>query len=889
MLKNQEAWHNLAIAEVFKKLENSKSGLSGHEAKKRLDKYGLNVLAKEDKFSAFGLFLSQFKSSLVYVLVIAGFISLFFGEFIDAYVIFAAVLLNVVVGFIQENKANKSLQKLNSIVRNETLVLRDGLEQKLESRFLVPGDIIILSSGNRVPADARLLEINELEVNEATLTGESWPVEKKLDTLDIAAVLAERKNMVFMGTLVVDGKARAIVTATGFNTEIGKITVMLKETTEERTPLQEQLDSFAKNITRIIIIITLLLFIFGISLGKPWAEMFTLAVAVAVSAIPEGLVISMTMILTIGMQRILKHKGLVRRLISAETLGSTTVICTDKTGTLTEGEMRVSSLLTSNYIYDLSVKSLRDLSVDKEIETMMNISFLCNDSIVQNINEPIKDWLVIGSPTEKALFLFGAYSRGVRTLSERFKRLEEVTFDSHRKFMLTRHKYDSTHDIIYIKGAPEKLLSFSKYFLDRDKITILSKNKIDYFDREWQTFSKKGLRVLAGAYKLVPRNFKDFGNYKEKPDSFIFVGIWGLADPLRPEAKETLAKTFAAGIKTVIITGDNKFTATTIAQDLGIELGPNSIVTGDELLKMTDSELHKKISEIKLYARVTPADKLRIIKAWQSKGEVVSMTGDGVNDAPALKAADIGVAVSSGSDVAKETADLVLLDNNFATIVMAIKQGRLIFANIRKVILYLLSNAFAEIFVIVFSMILKIPLPVLAAQILWINLVDDGFPALALTMEPEDEEIMNHRPKKIKKLLDFESKFIILVITLISGVASLWLFWIFWQKTGNVDLARTVSFTSLALSTLFYVFSIKNLETNIFKSHPFQNKYLNWAILLGVFTQLIAIYTPIFNKLLRTVPLGMVEWLAIAGVIVVVVLVIEIIKTIFIAYEKRKK
>ncbi|MDP2812494.1 MAG: cation-translocating P-type ATPase, partial [bacterium] len=805
MLKNQEVWHNLAIAQVFKKLASSKNGLTAHEAKKRLEKHGLNILASARKFSALSLLLSQFKSSLVYVLVIAGFISLFFGEFVDAYVIFAAVFLNVIVGFIQENKANKSLEKLNSIVRKESLVLRDGLEQKIESKFLVPGDLIILSSGNRVPADARLLEINELEINEATLTGESWPVEKNLANLDIGTVLAERKNMVFMGTLVVEGKAQAIVTDTGFNTEMGKITVMLKETNDEKTPLQEHLDSFAGNITKVIVGITFFLFAFGILNGNPWAEMFTLAVAVAVSAIPEGLVISMTMILTIGMQRILRQNGLVRRLISAETLGSTTVICTDKTGTLTEGEMRVSALATSNHIYDLAVTSLRDLSVDKEIETMMSISFLCNDSFIQNIKEPAEDWLVMGSPTEKALMLFGANLPGARTLLERFRRLQEVTFDSQRKFMLTRHSYDNHQDIIYLKGAPEKLLSFSSHYLDKDRIVKLSSNKIHYFNNEWQNFSKRGLRVLAGAYKLVPKNFKNFEDYKTKPEDFCFIGVWGLADPLRPEAKETLAKTLAAGIKTVIITGDNKFTAQTIAGDLGIELGPNSIVTGDELLKMTDEELNKKISDIKVYARVTPADKLRIIRAWQSRGEVVSMTGDGVNDAPALKAADIGVAVSSGSDVAKETADLVLLDNNFATIVMAIKQGRVIFANIRKVILYLLSDAFSEIFIIVCSIILRIPVPLLAVQILWINLVDDGFPALALTMEPEDEEIMNQKPKKIKKLLDFESKFMIGVISFLSGTASLGLFWMFWQKTGNLDLARTVSFTALALNTLFYV------------------------------------------------------------------------------------
>jgi len=887
MSQTNNDWHSLTTDQVLKKLNTDGRGLSSQEAKKRLQKFGLNELVKAQKFSLGRLFISQFKSALVYVLLVAGGISLFFGEFIDAYVIFAAVLINVVVGFIQEYKANQSLEKLNKVVLKESLVWRDGVETKIESKQLVPGDKILLVAGNRIPADARILSLNSFEVNEATLTGESWPVKKSTNVLAVGTVLAERKNMLFMGTLVVEGRAEAVIIGTGVNTEMGQITLMLKETEDEKTPLQKKLDSFAKNITKIVVAIAAALFIFGIIKNHDWAEMFTIAVAVAVSAIPEGLVISMTMILTVGMQRILKNNGLVRRLVSAETLGSTTVICTDKTGTLTEGEMAVTQIVTASHSFDFKAQSFKDIEFDDELRLMLELGFLSNDSVVQNIDDDIDDWIVLGSPTEKALLLFSAAHPQIKKLHNTYKRLQELPFDSLRKFMITRHNYDKDHDIIFVKGAPEKILSFSDKYLSSKHEEKMTKAKHKYFDDHWQLLSKNGLRVLAGGFKIVPKNFKDIESCREAPFGFTIVGIWGLSDPLRPEAKNTLLQTLKAGINTVIITGDNKFTAKTIAKELGIVVNDNSVVTGEELLKMTDEELSKRITDIKVYARVTPADKLRIIKAWQSKGEVVSMTGDGVNDAPALKAADIGVAVSSGSDVAKETADLVLLDNNFETIVMAVKQGRVIFANIRKVILYLLSDAFSEIFIIVVSIILGFPLPILAVQILWVNLVDDGFPALSLTMEPEDEEVMNQKPKKINSLLDFESKFMIFVISLITGISSLFLFWFFWKQTGNVDLARTVSFTTLALSTLFYVFSIKNLEHNFFRGHPFQNKYLNGAVILGVLAQLVAVYAPLFNNLLRTVPLGMQEWVYIISTIFVVMIIIELVKVLFITFRRK--
>ncbi|MDD5749362.1 MAG: HAD-IC family P-type ATPase [Patescibacteria group bacterium] len=888
MKKDHKVWHTMSAAQVLGKLKSSEQGLSSEEAKKRLAKYGPNVLAQEKRFSRGRLLLEQFKSVLIYVLVIAGVISFVFGEFVDAYVIFAAVLLNVIVGFSQEFKANKALEQLSKIVKQESLVFRDGSEQKLESRLLVLGDVVVLQAGDRVPADGRLLDVNDLKVNEASLTGESWPVKKQIANLKIGTTLAERANLVFMGTLVVEGRALAVITETGFETEMGQITVLISETKEERTPLQKKIDDSAKIITKVILSSIFLLFLIGILQGRYWAEMFTIAVALMVAAIPESLIISMTMILTVGMQRILKKNGLVRRLVSAETLGAADLICTDKTGTLTEGEMRITGIVSASHQLDLSVRSLRDIKIDKEIERSMQIALLANDAAIENPQEEKHLWSIIGSPTEKALLLFGAYLP-FEELFKKHQRLEEIPFDSSRKFMVSRHKFSAKEDIIFIKGAPEKILSFSNRYLDGDKEKKLTDAKFKYFDEGWQNLSKQGLRVLAGAYRLVPANFKDFHKLKEKPEDFVFSSIWGLSDPLRPETRETLQDTLKAGINTIIITGDNKFTAKKIARDLGLDFGDESVVTGDELLKWSDEEFDKKIKHIKVYARVTPADKLRIVRAWQNKGAIVSMSGDGVNDAPALKAADIGVAVASGSDAAKETADLVLLDNNFKTIVMAIKQGRVIFANIKKVILYLLSNSFAEIVTVAGSLIFNLPLPILAAQVLWINLISDSPPSLALSMEPEEKDIMNKPPKTKEGLLDVESRFLMVFISAISGISALWVFWYFWTTTGNLELAQTVTFATLSSYTLTYIFSIKKLDACILRYNPFKNKYLNWAIILGITLQMIAIYLPFFNRVLRTEPLSWQQWRVILLFVILVLILVEVVKAVFSYYFRKKR
>ncbi len=879
-------WHTLSINKTRQELKTSLQGLQKEEIEKRRNKYGYNILAQAQRFSVFLVFFNQFKSALVYILVIAGFISLAFGEYIDATVIFVAVALNVIIGFIQEYKANKSLEKLNKVIKQKTLVLRSGKEEEIETKYLIPGDIVILKAGDRVPADLRLIKANNLEVNEASLTGESWPVKKQTEVLKKGVVLAERNNLLFMSTLIVEGRGEGLVVNIGLKTEIGKITSLLKEIKDDKTPLQIKLDKFAAMITKIVILASLLIFILGIIQNNPWEHMFTLAIAVAVSAIPEGLLIGMTMILTVGMQRILKSNGLVRKLISAETLGSTTLICTDKTGTLTEGEMRVVKLTTATYQLDLLSESFKDLKDNKEVKELMQIALLCNDSIIQNIDLAYEDLEFIGSPTEKALLISAASYLNIKRVKKDFTRREEIPFDSQRKYMITRHSLNSKQDIIFIKGAPEKILNFSNYYLKNKKKIKLKDNNIKYFKEEYEKLSKQGLRILAGAYKVIAKD-KEVINIDDKVEEFVFVGIWGLSDPLRPEIKRTLAKTKKAGIKTIIITGDNKFTTKRIAQDLDFPVDNESIMTGSELLKIDDKELAKRITKIKIYARVSPSDKLRIVQAWQKRGEIVAMTGDGVNDAPALKSADIGVVVANASDVAKETADLILLDSNFTTIVKSIGWGRVIFANIRKVILYLLSDSFSEVLIILGSLILGLPFPLLVSQILWINLVSDGLPNLALTMEPAEKYIMSKDYQKHnKELLGLEGKILIAIISIVTALSTVSLFYYFWQKTGDQVLARTVTFTALGIDTLFYVFSIRNLRESIFKSKPFRNIYLNFAVLGGLALQLIAIYIPFFNEFLNTIPLAWSEWRIILIFVFFVIIMIEAIKYLFNRYYK---
>jgi len=887
-------YYNLSIEEVYKSLKTPEGGLSDNNVQKRLEQYGFNKLPAEKPFSLWLLFLRQFQSTLIYILLIAAVISFFLHDYVNMWVILAAVGLNVIVGFIQEFRAQRALEKLRKVVTRYATVKRDGHEVQIETDSLVPGDVVVLKAGDKVPADIRLIKKADFKVNEASLTGESFPVKKTIEALPSAVIVAEQKNMVFMGTTVVAGSAEGIVAYTGKQTQLGKIATLIKSTKEDPTPLQRKLTSLGKTLGVIILSISFVIFLVGIILKYDFKEMFTTAVALAVSAIPEGLVVVVTVILAIGMQRILKQGSLVRKLIAAETLGSVTVICTDKTGTLTEGVMKVARIITHNHNLDTASFKINESekgTAQKTYFVALKVGLLCSNAYIENPQAALEHKIVIGSPTEKAL-VYAAQQAGIDQDAVRGKnpRIEEIPFDSDKKYMVTLHHDKNDKKTIYYKGAPEKILGQSSRIDLDGKIEGLTPKRRSKIQREYEQLSREGLRILALAYRSVEKNYKSMHQDEKLFSDVVFVGFVGIKDPLRQEAAVTIEQCKQAGIRPIMLTGDHKLTAQAIAKELDLPSGEQNVIEGEKFEKFDEKELAKKISDISVYARINPQDKLRIVDAWQEKGEVVAMTGDGVNDAPALKSADIGVALGSGTDVAKETADLVLLDNNFRTIIRAIKEGRIIYNNIKKVILYLMSDSFTEMIVIIGGLLLGWPLPLLAAQILWINLISDGFPNIALTMELGDKDIMKQKPVSPKKsIVDYETKFLIILISVLSGVLALGIFYWVWKSTGDLEKARTMTFGAVAVNSLLYVFSCRSLRTFIWQRMMFSNKYLLVAVVLGFLLQLTAMYVPFFQNVFQTVSLSFADWMVVFSVGFVDIIAIEITKWLFIHKKVHKK
>lgn len=881
-------FYHVGVDDVLKNLDVQISGLTDKEVKRRQGYYGLNKLPEEKQSPWFAVLFEQFKSPLVAVLVVASVISFILHEPVDGTVIMAAVVIQVTVGFIQEFRAQRSLAALKKVISLHARVQRDGKEITIEAVNLVPGDIIELQAGDKISADIRLLEAHDFEVNEASLTGESEPIQKQTDLLAEPEVgLAEQNNMAFTGTVATKGTAVGVVTATGTFTELGKIAQLIKETKDEPTPLQEKLTSFAKRISIVVVVIALFILVFGYFVEGNFTKMFTVAVAVAVSAIPEGLAVAVTIILAVGMQRILKRDALVRKLLAAETLGSTNVICTDKTGTLTEGNMQVTDIVT--WDHDFNVTSDSESSATgggQDLLFALRLGLLCNDARVENMDDKISDWVISGNLTERALLMAGSQAGlHVKQLQKEAPRIDAVPFDSSIKYMATLHR-EAQGRMVYMKGAPEIITERCAKVKIDGKSTGFDDTKRQQFEQKFIQLSKQGLRIIALAYKNV-------GEAKEiteaELEDLTFVGYVGIKDPLRKEAKDTVAKCQSAGIQTVMITGDHKLTAQAIAKELGMKFEDENIMEGKELDALSQHELNKRVKDIAVYARVTPEHKLRIVHAWQSNEMVVAMTGDGINDSPAIKAADIGVALGSGTDVAKETADMVILDDNFETIVAAVEEGRGIFDNIKKTVLYLLSDSFSEVILIVGALLLRIPVPITAAQILWINLIDDSFPSLAMTQEPKEPESMNEPPRgRQAEILNREVKFLIIIISSVTGLLNLALFYYIYSTTGNVDLARTVIFLSLGLDSLLYMFSVRSLRKMVYQKNPFSNPWLIVAFALGLLFQIIPIYVPFFQKYINTVPLGWYEWAIVAGMSIVVIVLIEFIKYLFLHAGRNK-
>ncbi|RME55083.1 calcium-translocating P-type ATPase, SERCA-type [Candidatus Woesearchaeota archaeon] len=821
--------YTLPIDKIIRLLKTNKKGLTSKEAEKRLKKYGPNEIEKKKKISPLMIFLSQFNTILVWILLFAVAVSFILDEKVDAIVIIIILVFNAVFGFIQEYRAEKSIEALKKLTALQAKVLRDNEIKNVLASEIVPGDVIILNEGDKVPADARLIECDGLTVVESSLTGESTPVRKLLKVFNEKTILPERRNMVYSGTNVVEGKAKAIVTATGMNTEIGKIAGMIQEIKEEQTPLQKKLKDLGKFLAVGTIIAALVVFIFGLIKGGKFIDMLLTSVALAVAAIPEGLPAVVTISLALAIQRLIKRNALIRKLPSVETLGSTTVICTDKTGTLTMDKMKVLKVYANRNLMLISDETV------KKSKLLFEIGALCNNAYAQKKK-------MYGDPTEIAL-LESAKMLNIKKdeLEKNHPRLKEVPFNSERKFMATLHKIHGKH-FLYVKGAPDVILKkCNKVYVD-GKITKLTnkerKDIIDVIDE----CSDNALRVLGFAFKET--------NKHDDVKDLVFVGLQAMRDPPRPGVKESIKKCKQAGIRVVMITGDYVGTAVAIGREIGI---CGKALTGEDLQKI--DVLAKIVDEVSIYARVNPSDKLKIVDALKKKGHVVAMTGDGVNDAPALKKADIGIAMGiTGTDVAKEASKMILVDDNFNSIVATIEEGRGIFNNIRKFVGYLLSSNIAEVMIIFLASLFGWPLPLIAIQILWINLITDGPPAVALGLDEADKDVMKQKPRNPKENIITKAFWlrIVLISTIITGmVLAIFRYYV------NVDAvkAQTMAFTLLILLELINVYVIRGHYTD----ELFSNKYLTISIIVSILLQFVLLYTSL-NKVFKVTPLNLLDW-----------------------------
>lgn len=823
------------------------------EVQKRLEKHGTNELPREKAPGALVIFLRQFVSPLILVLVAAMIVTLFLHEFVDAAVIGAAVVVNTIIGFFQEYKANKSLEKLRSLVQPKASVIRGGKEQLIKASAVVPGDIVILSAGDRVAADMRILEATDLEIDEASLTGESLPISKQTAPTAKHTDLADRVAMAYAGTAVAAGRGIGVVTATGIKTEIGRIAQMVQNQEEGDTPLQDELGRLAKWISFVVVFLVVALFAVGIWRGQDVVEMFETSIALAVAAVPEGLIIAITVILALGAQKMYKRKSLVRRLVAAETLGSVSVICADKTGTITEGKMQVTEIVPLSG----SVKAEGISYVDsaEEIVYLLEIGMLCNDASV-SIGTSLEKTEVNGSPTERALMQSGL-NAGIRlkALRKRHKRIDEIPFDSGKKWMATLNGWDDGSRIL-VKGAPERVKGFCGSVSVNGEEKALTQKKQKELSALSDAMTRRGLRVLAIAEKRA--SARKSGIEASDMKEMTFLGFVGLKDPLRKAAPEQIERARAAGVRTIIITGDHPNTARAIAKEAGMNLKASQVIKGSVMEKWDDKTLRKRVKDAVIFARAEPKHKIRIVKALQANGEVVAMTGDGVNDAPALKAADVGIALGSGTEVAKGTADIVLLNDDLATITAAIEEGRVMFDNIRKATVNLMIDSFTEMVLIGGALIFGLPLPLIATQILWINLFADSLPSIALTTEPGEPDIMKVPPRKRKEpVLNREMLTYIFGIGLMTDLVLFPLYLWYLHATGDPDLARTVIFAAVGIDSLIYVFALKSFRRSLFRINPFSNLWLVGAILVGYFLMGLALLHPFFQSVFQVVPLSL--------------------------------
>ena len=917
-------WFNKEISQVEKELQtNVKEGLTEEQVKANYEKYGMNELKQKKKKSLFVKFLEQFKDFMIIVLIIAAIVSgavgIAEGEGItDTIIILIVVVLNAIIGVVQENKAEKSLEALQKLSAHASKVMRDGKISVVQSRELVPGDLVILDTGDYVPADLRIVESANLKSQEASLTGESVPVDKNTETIkDEKVSLGDRTNMLFSSSLITYGRGKGIVVETGMNTEVGKIAKIINDTEGTETPLQIKLNKLGKTLGIAALAICIVIFIIGIAYGKNVIDMFMTAVSLAVAAIPEGLAAVSTIVLAIGVQRMVKKNAIIKKLPAVETLGSATVICSDKTGTLTQNKMTVQKVFVNNKISE--VEEIKD--IDNEITKLMQVCTLCNDTKIGENKE------LTGDPTETALIDLGfKINFNVKETLE-LKRVKEIPFDSNRKLMTTVNKVGDKY-LVYTKGGIDELIARCNSYIVNGKINYDLENYKKEIEKYNIEMAKDALRVLSMAYKELDHEPTD-EEMKNMENDLIFVGMVGMIDPPREEVKIAVDKCKTAGIKTVMITGDHKITAVAIAKSLGILENEDEAITGSELEEMSDEDLTKNVRKYSVYARVSPEHKVRIVKAWQANGEIVAMTGDGVNDAPALKTADIGCAMGIvGTDVSKEAADVILTDDNFATIVSSVEEGRRIYDNILKAIQFLLSSNVGEIITLFIAILItpwlgstfgidigliEVLLPI---HILWVNLVTDSLPALALAVDPAEDDVMKRKPKKQKGIFTKGMSFRVIYQGIMIGLITLAAFIIglatpeenlptmvrvdgtlysaeeienldealangaeyVEPQEVKVEIGQAMAFIVLAFSELVHVFNIRNNKKSIFKTHPFNNKMLLLAIGVSAALMLIILLIPALRHIFSIPVLPMGNLIEAILLVIAPIVIVEIFK-----------
>ncbi|MDK0862871.1 calcium-transporting P-type ATPase, PMR1-type [Clostridium perfringens] len=862
-------WYKKSKNEILKELDvDEKNGLSSNEALRRLEKYGKNKLVTKKKKTLFKQFLSQLKDVMIYILIIAAIISAFLGEISDALIILLVIVINAVIGVVQESKAEKALDALKELSTPKALVKRDGSLKEILSEDIVPGDIVIIDAGRYIPGDLRLIDTANLKIEESAFTGESVPSEKDASFLpDKEIPIGDQNNMAFMSTLATYGRGVGVVVGTGMNTEIGKIAKMIEQEENDETPLQKKLSELGKILGFLAVGICILIFIISFFQGRDLLEMFLTSISLAVAAIPEGLPAIVAIVLALGVQRMVKKNAIIRKLPAVETLGSVSIICSDKTGTLTQNKMTVTTVYTNDSYIKESEFNLNE----NESKLLVDCMVLCNDATYSEKNQT-------GDPTEIAL-LESSFKLNIlkEKLEKDFKRIDEIPFDSDRKLMTTVNLIDNKARV-FTKGALDSILSICNKISINGKLLDFTKEYKAKVLENSNIMSDKALRVLAFAYKDISKENIVLDSLEK---DLVFIGMVGMIDPPRLEVKDSIKLCKSAGITPVMITGDHKNTAFAIANELGIAENISQAITGHEIDKFKEEEFNEKIINYRVFARVSPEHKVKIVKAFKSHGNIVSMTGDGVNDAPSLKAADIGVAMGiTGTDVSKGASDMILTDDNFSTIVSAVEEGRKIYLNIKKSIVFLLSCNLGEILTLFTAILLNWNSPLQPIHILWVNLITDSFPALALGVDKTKEDVMNNPPRNPKESIFVKSDKIQLIINgfLIGGIT------LFAFKLGerlyadSLIHAQTMAFVVLSVSQLFLSLSLRSNTKSAFSLGLFSNKYLVYSILIGIFLQVIIISISFIANIFKVTPLLLYDWIVVILVSLIPFAINEILK-----------